>query len=283
MSFKRLPLPLLLLAVALAPVAAASNPNAAAPREAADLVTLGQPGGGNVVAAEPSSRRRRTSRGESRRTSANALHQIGTYLGEQRDASLADPDLRCAWDSFYQWCDDAIRRYASACRLRGADIDDCAQQVWCDLVQSLPRFRLDLSRGTFRSWLYRIVQSKAIDLKRRQARRAAVSLSTLPSDCWNSPTLGPADHLQRREDRAAVHRALRELQRQASFKSYQVLRLRQLEGWTVSRVAKSLGLTAEQVWAREHRMKRKLQDLLRSHAIERRPRGNLISPEVHEA
>ena len=48
-----------------------------------------------------------------------------------------------------------------------------------------------------------------------------------------------------------------------NYSAYRVLHLRYWEGMSAPEVADALGLTPQQVWVREHRMKRKLEQLLR--------------------
>ncbi|MFI5378967.1 MAG: RNA polymerase sigma factor, partial [Tepidisphaerales bacterium] len=247
MSWRTLPLPLLMLTTALTPAEAARGLNGGGLRNPR-LESQSRMVAGSTSAA--TSFRRRADSGDAFEISEEALRQVGGYLCCLAGNCQPDAALGAAWDRFHPWCDGLIRRYAAACRLRGADVDDCAQEVWVDLMQSLRSFRLDPARGSFNSWLYRIVHSKAVDMQRRQARRPAASLSEDVSQVVGVVADGPAAHSERREDCAVVRGALAELKRDASDVSYQVLHLRQLEGRSVHEVADVLGLTAEQVWAR---------------------------------
>jgi len=53
---------------------------------------------------------------------------------------------------------------------------------------------------------------------------------------------------------------------QSSEKSYRVLHLRYCQGMSAPQVAGALDLTPQQVWVREHRMKKKLAALLAEQA-----------------
>jgi len=181
-------------------------------------------------------------------------------------ANGIEPDVRAAeaWQTFHAWCDAHIRRFAGGLGLRGVNVDDCAQEVWADLMVRLPHFRLDSSRGRFTSWLYTIVRSKATDMMRRQARSRAVSLSS--ETTVDLPGCGddPAVLIERHGDREFVRAGLAKLRRQVSDLSYRVLHLRYFDGLDAPQVADSLGITPEQVWAREHRAKRRLGEILRA-------------------
>lgn len=181
-------------------------------------------------------------------------------------ANGIEPDVRAAeaWENFHTWCDSHIRRFAGGLGLRGVNVDDCAQEVWADLMVRLPEFRLDASRGRFTSWLYAIVRSKATDMMRRQSRCRAVSLSTEATLDVRGREDDPAVALERHDNREFVRAGLAKLRRQVSDLSYRVLHLRYFDGLDASQVADSLGITPEQVWAREHRAKRRLSNILRA-------------------
>jgi RNA polymerase sigma factor (sigma-70 family) len=167
------------------------------------------------------------------------------------------------WETFYAACDRCIRGFAGALGVRGADLDDCAQDVWADLMRSLPRFELDRSRGRFTSWLYAIVRSKVIDQDRRRARKPACQLSPeIAGRICAGIEPNPLLACERSSERERVRAAMAKLRMRSSEKSYRVLHLRYWEGLSASQVATALGLTPQQVWVREHRMKKKLGALL---------------------
>jgi len=169
-----------------------------------------------------------------------------------------------AWERFYRWCDATIRRFAASLRVKGVELDDCAQEVWSDLLRGLRNFRLDESRGRFSSWLYTIVRSKAMNLARRRGRFPAAELPASVTQGISAHEGDPAVICQRTSDREMVHRLLAELRRRVSERSYRVLHLRHVEGCDPAQVAMALGLSVAQVWARDHRMKRELRQLCRT-------------------
>jgi RNA polymerase sigma factor (sigma-70 family) len=142
------------------------------------------------------------------------------------------------------------------------DVDDCAQEAWVDLLKTLPAFELDDSRGRFTSWLYSIVRSKAADQVRRRSRRPAEAMTPVVAGTLASAEASPVSRAEAADDGEAVHRALTLLAARSSEQSYRVLHLRQVEGRDVADVAAALGIQPRQVWVTEHRMKRKLRDLL---------------------
>jgi RNA polymerase sigma factor (sigma-70 family) len=194
--------------------------------------------------------------------SQETIAQVAEFLRLGADSRNASDETRIAWEQFYHRCNATIRRFAATFRSRGVDVDDCTQEVWADLIHSLPDFTLDSARGRFDSWLYTIVRSKATDMIRRQNRRATTDLSPAVMARVATSDDDPSQILDRQSDRESVQRALATLQRVASESSYRVLHLRYIDGWSVREIADALGFSREQVWVREHRMKRKLRELM---------------------
>lgn len=206
--------------------------------------------------------KRRGEDAEHDRLSDETISQAGEYLRCCANSLIPSDEARIEWERFYQHCDATIRRFASTFRGRGVDVDDCTQEVWTDLIGNLPDFKMDATRGQFNSWLYTIVRSKATDILRRQGRRTMTELSPAVMARAVATDVGPSELLDRQSDRESLHKAMAKLQEIASDSSYRVLHLRYIDGWNVQQVADALGFSREQVWVREHRMKRKLRDLL---------------------
>lgn len=66
--------------------------------------------------------------------------------------------------------------------------EDVAQEVFLHLSRGARGFRGDAS---FRSWIYRVAVNRAIDRRRREARRPAVRLPDGPVIPGDEPKLGP--------------------------------------------------------------------------------------------
>jgi RNA polymerase sigma factor (sigma-70 family) len=203
----------------------------------------------------------RRSRAQSKdELSAALIEQASAYLRSAANGLQPSAELSDAWEQFYGSCDAVIRKFSRKIAPREIDHDDCAQEVWADLLKTLPDFKLDHSRGKFTSWLYTVVRSKATNQLRRAARdrcEGIVAAAGMPAGMDN-----PSGQLVRKSQRQAVRAALAVLKSRSSERSYQVLHMRHMEGRSVGDVADSLGMKPGQVWVTEHRMKRKLRTLL---------------------
>lgn len=174
-------------------------------------------------------------------------------------------------------------RQSARCSLRRTGLADCTQGLWHDLIQSLRGTRLDPSRSHLASWFCQAIHNSAVDMRRQQTTRPLVMISIGRSDRLFKPASDSSTKQQREKDRTAIPLALSKHKRHASPENDQILHLRQIEGRSARDLAESLGLTAEQVWAREFRIKRKLQQLLRSFRVVRLPRGNLMVTQANMA
>lgn len=195
------------------------------------------------------------------------LSDTQAYLKARLQNMAPNSVLSAAWDEFYRVYSELVRRFALSCGVPKADLDDCVQNVWRDVIDSLPRFQHNQKQSGLRSWMYTLTRSKATNLIRRRAKRSTQSLDTLrgsgyePSDECDRTTTD--EHQWERETLRTV---LAELRDEVSDVNYRVLHLRLIEGCAVRDVALSLGLTPQQVWYRQHRTLKKLRVLFNVYA-----------------
>ncbi len=190
---------------------------------------------------------------------ADLCDQIKAYL-EYRSRKIDAPTaLADAWDHFYDSYTPQIRRFLRRSGLPEPDQEDCLQIVWSEVVCHLPHFRYEAAHGRLTTWLLTVARNRAVDAIRRRRRRSAELLEN--ATALVDPGLGPAAACERFWARDRVRRVLTELSTQVSTLNFQVLYQRGIDGRTGAEVGESLGLTAEQVRFRFHRMKRKFRDL----------------------
>ena len=108
-------------------------------------------------------------------TSEFLLESTQEYLRQLVERTTPDSLLAAAWDEFYRVYSDLVRRFVVARGLRGADADDCVQEVWSEVLVRLVDFERPADRPGLRAWLYTIVRSRAVEAQRRKARTGGVS------------------------------------------------------------------------------------------------------------
>src|SRR6516165_8622865 len=112
-------------------------------------------------------------------------------LGDWRDHE--------AWVDFVTRYDPVIRLSCRRYRLSADAAEELCQRVWIDLARRMRTFRYDPGK-TFRGWLRRLCESRAIDLVRRKNADAVLSLEDQPVESlWQE---APAA-IQAEEDAAA--------------------------------------------------------------------------------
>lgn len=199
-----------------------------------------------------------------RKTRLSLLHNTQAFLKALLEEEVPDSGLVQAWQEFYRVYDGLIRRFVIARGVSGADVDDCVQEVWMEVVVRLTGFNRPPNRPGLRSWLYTLVRAKASNLFRRKSRWSTESLERAkragrePSE----PSADPAASLEKEWQHALLETVLDEFQQEVSEINHQVLRMRWIDNRSVNDVASSLSLTPEQVRSRSHRTMKKLRDYL---------------------
>jgi RNA polymerase sigma factor (sigma-70 family) len=195
--------------------------------------------------------------------SRSAIQSVSAYLNCLSNREAPSAALTTSWNQFHAWCDQRIRGYAARYHRTAADIDDCTQETWVDLTRRLKDFDFDASRGKFTSWLYTLVRNNAVDLSRIANRHTTGSLNDAPVDAHPaSPNPNPMESLSRKADIQRVREAVEQLKNRVSAESYEVAKLRWIDQRPMQEVKAKLGMTANQIWAREHRLREKLRGVL---------------------
>jgi RNA polymerase sigma factor (sigma-70 family) len=197
-------------------------------------------------------------------TNIDLLSQAKQYLEAQLKRQAPDTVLTLAWNEFYGMYSKVIQRFVLAQGLRGADADDCVQEVWSTVAQKLTDFERPPDRPGLRAWLYTVVRSKTNDYLRRALRRTPRNLDAVVSEGLepSSREPDPAAALEQQWHQALIRTAISELRNQLSEVSYQVLVLRLLEELSEVETATALNITPEQVRYRKHRAQMKLHAML---------------------
>ena len=186
------------------------------------------------------------------------VEQAQSYLRSKANGELIDRRYEVAWNRFYEKYDPMVRRYVGTIAGEQLTADDCVQEVWVELIEQLYRFRYDPSRGRFSTWLYRCVHNKVVSLARKSERRPAVSLDDLTDAQHPFDPIDAAAGLDKQVDCERLLKLLDRLRACVSPLSYTVFHMRTFEGRSAVQVAWTLGLSQQQVWFRQHRVKKKL-------------------------
>jgi RNA polymerase sigma-70 factor (ECF subfamily) len=209
-------------------------------------------------------KRPRPDSGDPDATNTSLLAHTQQYLQSLLERRDADSLLAQSWDEFYRVYNGLIRRFIVAHQVRGADIEDCLQEVWTAVALKLADFEHPHDRPGLRAWLYSVVRSKAADVLRRNLRRTARGLEAAIGRGVEpiSREPDPAAALQEKWDAAMIATAMEELRRLVSPTTYQAIHMRTIEGRSEAETARALNLTPEQVRYRKHRAQQKLRAIV---------------------
>ncbi len=189
------------------------------------------------------------------------------YLRVLAERGVASLVLREAWERFFLLHDPKVRGLVWTCFDASDDQDDIVQEVWFEIIKRITEGSYDPRRGRFRCWISMVIRNKVIDLARAHGRKCVSEFCDLEAvPCHRLPD--PAVSYERRRQQQVVRGAMKDLKERISVTSYQALQLYWIEGRSVIQVAADLGLTPDQVRARQHRAKVKLKRLLKTRHVE---------------
>jgi RNA polymerase sigma-70 factor (ECF subfamily) len=159
--------------------------------------------------------------------------------------------------------------------------DEVVQETWLAVIRGLPGFE---ERSSLKTWIFRIVVNRAQSRAAREHRTTPFS-SMVDGDSETGPTVDPdrfieggafdgywsvsptrfcdlpEERLLASETRAVLGRAINGL----PARQQQVLRLRDVEGWSAEEVCESLGLSAGNQRVLLHRARAQLRSVLEAH------------------
>jgi len=154
-----------------------------------------------------------------------------------------------------------------------ADAEEVVQEAFVKTFLTLSQFR---GESSFKTYLYRIAQNMAIDVRRRLHRRKAfivessqleeAHLGDVSSEAsvYGSQVLGrePGQMCSEKEELAQVSKALTSI----SEDHRQVMMLREVEGMSYAEIAKVTGVSVGTVMSRLHYARKRIHALLMKNA-----------------
>ncbi len=176
-------------------------------------------------------------------------------LGDWRDHE--------AWVDFVTRYDPVIRSISSRYRLDAETTEELCQRVWIDLARRMRSFRYDPGR-TFRGWLRRLCQSRAIDLMRKKKADAVESLGDHPaSSLWQDDSDGFDAEEGAASEPPLLLRLAEEVQdvvrRRVEDRTWQVFWKIAVQGQSVREASEAVGISYYAAFAAQTRVRRMLR------------------------
>jgi RNA polymerase sigma-70 factor (ECF subfamily) len=160
---------------------------------------------------------------------------------------LHQPAEQDAWGRFTLLYTPLLYYWAHRLGLAEADAADLVQDVFVTLVQKLPEFKYDASKG-FRCWLRTILLNKWRD----RARRQAPVVTTTALETVAAPEEDGFGEVQYRQH--LVRRALQLMQAEFAPKTWQACWQHVVEARPAAEVAAELGIAVGSVYVAKSRV-----------------------------
>ncbi len=182
-----------------------------------------------------------------------------------------------SWQEFFEIYWKLIYSTAVKAGLTDAEAQDVVQETVISVSKKMPGFHYDPGIGSFKSWLLRLTYWRITDqFRKRTPHRAAplqqpagfepFSLDRIPDpkgcaleDFWNQEW-----------EKNVVDAAIQRIKRKVDPKQFQIFDLYVLKHWPVSKIAKTLQVSAGRIYLAKHRVSvliRKELDYLKESVI----------------
>ncbi len=176
-------------------------------------------------------------------------------------------DDQTSWRDFYDTYKRIIRGLALESGLSEAEADDVVQETFLEVAKKMPAFEYDPQRGSFKAWLLKLTRWRILDQMRRR-QRARLSPRTRMTDGSGTaliervPDPAGADLdalLEKKWQTELVQAAVKNVRRRADPGKFQIFDLYVRREWPAEKVARTLGLSVNQVYLAKHRIARMIQ------------------------
>jgi RNA polymerase sigma-70 factor (ECF subfamily) len=179
---------------------------------------------------------------------------------------LRDPRDAAAWREFIDLYAPLVYHYARRQGLQDADAADLAQNVFTAVAGAVGRLEYDPHRGTFRSWLFRVIRSKLSNWRAARGNRMRGSGdSAIQEFLEQCPVPDPAEAEWEADWRRRQFTwACAQVRREVTDATWQAFWRTAFEDQPGKRVAEELGLTLTAVYHARSRVLARLRELIQS-------------------
>jgi len=185
-----------------------------------------------------------------------------TFIPTRRSllTRLKDWDDDESWRDFFNTYWKLIYGAALKSGLSETEAQEVVQETVISVAKKMHDFKYDPAVGAFKGWLMQLTRWRITDqLRKRKPDRAREA----------APDAGEIDAIEREADPASLNldaiwqaewernlmdAAIERVKRKVAPRQYQIFDLYALKEWPVRKVAKTLGISATQVYLAKHRV-----------------------------
>ena len=188
-------------------------------------------------------------------------------------SALKDMDDSESWQKFFNTYWRLIYHVALKAGLTESEAQEVVQETIISVSKSIPGFKYDPARGSFKGWLMNLTRWRSTDQVRKRHSEYQRS-SPRPNQTAHTATIeripDPAglslDAVWEEEwKRNVMDAAIERVKREVNAKQYQIFDCYVIKKWPVEKITAALGVTTAQVYLAKHRVsgliKREIKDL----------------------
>ena len=177
-------------------------------------------------------------------------------------ARLKDWEDRSSWQDFVDTYGRLVHSTAIKAGLNESEAQDAVQDTFMAVAKNIGEFRYEPARCSFKSWLLLITRQRII----WQLRKRPPGNSPRPGGSDDSTRTATIDripdeaslnldaHWEAQWASSLMAMALERVKRQVQAKQFQIFDLYALQHWSPREVARTLGVSAAQVYLVKHRV-----------------------------
>jgi len=177
---------------------------------------------------------------------------------------LKDWQDESSWQDFFDTYWQLIYNFAAKAGLTDAESQDVVQETMISVARHMPGFKYDPALGSFKSWLFTLVQWRISDQLRKRLPLAPVAEPAAESHTGvathvmdrvpDLQNLHPDAAWDAKWEENLIHAAVANVKRRVDPHKYQVFDCYVNKGWTAERVAGAFGIPVDQVYMAKHRI-----------------------------
>jgi RNA polymerase sigma factor (sigma-70 family) len=181
---------------------------------------------------------------------------------------LKNWDDQESWRVFFETYWKLIYNAAARAGLKNAEAQDVVQETVISVMKSMPEFKYDPAKGTFRGWLLRLTQWRIVDQIRKRQRE----IESLDSRPDNSSETSEVESIvdtaiftleqswDEEWEKNLIDAAIEKVKLKVDPKQYQIFDLYVVKDWPVLQVARILKVNPGRVYLAKHRVGKLIKD-----------------------
>jgi len=171
---------------------------------------------------------------------------------------LQNWDDQDSWKDFFDTYWRVIYAVALKSGLTEAEAQDVVQETVISVAKNIQKFKRDRKLGSFKGWLRNLTRWRIADQLRKRTRVAPEELEVAEEDACDTTRIADSaedESIWENEWRVNLMKvALENVKRRVKEEHYQMFDFYVVKGWPVEKVARTLGVSAGQVYLAKFRV-----------------------------